>query len=132
MAQYLTTGCMLSCTMGTVPMPFLTLPLPGKTMHMGALPGGIMTDIIPIVNIPSFVMCRAPLNPTVIAATAAAMGVPTPGACLPMPVSPWVPPSVNETYAGLPKTTLVGKCVCAFGGIISPMLPVDMTRMGTP
>ena len=133
MAEYLTSGCMLTCTMGTVPMPFMTLPLPGKTLQLGALPRAVMTDIVPMVNIPSFVMCRAPANPTVIAATAAPPpGVPKPGACVPVVVTPWTPPSINESYAGIPVVTTSSQCVCAYGGIIRPLVAVDMTQTGTP
>jgi len=132
MAEYLTTWCMLTCTMGAVPAPFVTMPLPGKTQHMGALPGALITDIVPLVNIPTFVMCRAPSNPTVIAATTAAMGVPTPGACLPVPASGWFPPAISETYCGLSKALISSKCLCAYGGTIAPTMAIDMTMTTAP
>jgi hypothetical protein len=77
-------------------------------------------------------MCNAPLNPTVIAATAAAMGVKTPGACIPTIVSPWAPPSINKNYSGIPHAMTSSKCVCAYGGSVSVSVPTDMTTKGTP
>jgi hypothetical protein len=85
-----------------------------------------------MTNIPSFAMCNASLNPTVIAATAAAMGVKTPGACLPVITSPWAPPSLTETYQGVPMAMASSKCLCAYGGTISVSMPNDMTSTGKP
>lgn len=132
MAAYLTTGCMLTCTMGTVPSPFVSLPQPGRVLHLGALPVGVITDTVPMLNISSFAMCNAPANPTVIAATTAAMGVPTPGACVPVPATPWAPASVNEFCNGVPKAMITSKCQCAYGGTIAPVAPTDPTRTGMP
>jgi hypothetical protein len=35
----------------------MTLPLPGKTLHLSSMPAALITDIVPMLNIPSFVMC---------------------------------------------------------------------------
>jgi len=78
-----------------------------------------VNDFAPIVNLESFVMCSAKVNPLVIAATAAALGTPTPAPCTPMTASPWEGASELVTSGGnavlLPSSTLS----CSYGGDIT-------------
>jgi len=46
-------------------------------------PVATIMDFKPFANIPGFGACMSPMNPHVIAATAAAMGVFTPQPCIP-------------------------------------------------
>lgn len=122
-AKALTTGCVLTCSFGTVPMPFVSLPLPGKPVVNG-MPVGLITDTLPI-NIPPFVLCMTQANPAVAAATAAALGTPTPAPCLPV-ITPWTPPSLVATYNGVPLATVSSKATCTFGGVISVSVPNNL------
>lgn len=123
MPEFLTSETPLECTFGDAPMPFQALALPGKPEIMGLLTATI-EEIAPEVNIPSFVMCNSPENPEVIAATAAALGVFTPMPCVPVVVDPWMPPSELMSFMDVPLATMESKCLCAWGGEVSPVAPV--------
>ncbi len=121
-------GCVLSCTMGTVPMPFIALPIPGVPIVDG-LPTATILDIAPFLNIPSFIMCRSPANPAVAAIIAASLGTVTEGPCIPVPVIPWEPPSVATLSNGIPLATVESMCVCAWLGEISVEVPIEGPMM---
>lgn len=118
MAELLTTGCLLKCSQGSAPMPFVALPLPGKPVVMG-LPTATIMEIAPLANIPSFVMCKSLANPQVAAATSAAQGSLTPMPCVPVVPAPWAPPSAILSYAGMPLATIQSKCLCTWAGEIA-------------
>lgn len=132
MSEYLTTGCMMACTFGLTPAPFVALELPGKDAVLGALTVATIEEIVPILNIPPFGMCSSLANPEVAAATAAALGVLTPMPCIPLIDLPWEPPSLNENYAGIPLATVTSRCACLWGGIISVEVPDQTLTSGTP
>ena len=75
-----------------------------------------------MMNILPFGMCQSPSNPTVAAATAAAMGTLTPMPCVPAIVAPWVPGG-KEMIANLPALLDNCKCMCMWGGQISVNMP---------
>jgi hypothetical protein len=75
-----------------------------------------------MVNIPTFGMCRSPANPTVAAATAAALGVLTPMPCVPV-TTPWTPGVATVLLRGMPALDASSKCMCAYGGQISVTTP---------
>ena len=54
-------------------------------------PAATIMAFKPMANIPGFGACMSPMNPQVIAATAAALGVFTPQPCIPVTTSPWAP-----------------------------------------
>jgi len=85
---------MLQCSFGAAPAPFVVLPI--NRVSACNFPSATIMDNIPIVNITPFGMCQSPSNPTVIAATAAALGVFTPMPCVPVTVAPWTPGEVYE------------------------------------
>jgi hypothetical protein len=71
------------------------------------------------VNIPSFWLCSAPTNPAVIAATAAALGVFTPFACIPATPAPWIPGALTVMLGNQPTLDNVSKLMCTWLGVIT-------------
>ncbi len=69
-------GAMMTCSFGVAPGSLIVLPT--SLVMAGGVPAATIMDSKPIVNIPPFGMCNSMANPTVIAATAAALGVLTP------------------------------------------------------
>jgi hypothetical protein len=82
------------------------------------MPAANIMDFKPIANIPPFGMCNSMSNPTVAAATAAALGVLTPMPCLPV-TTPWKPGAPTVPIANFPALNNSSTCQCAFGGAIS-------------
>jgi hypothetical protein len=113
------------CTMGLGPSSFIATPRPVLTSQM---PAAVITDNIPIVNIVPFPLCSAPANPTVIAATAAAMGTPTPAACLPVFPAPWAPGVPTVLVNNIPSLDNTCKLMCAYGGTVSLITPGQFTH----
>ena len=118
-------GAMMMCTQGAAPSSLL--PTPKTVMTSSVLAANIM-DHIPIANIPPFGMCMSPANPTVAAATAAALGVLTPMPCVPNTPAPWVPGSPTVLVAGQPALNDSSKLMCAWAGVISIGMPGQMTH----
>lgn len=117
MSFCLCTGGVLSCSFGAAPSSFQGLPVP--RVLISGRPAGILTDMAPMVNIPPFGMCSSPSNPTVAAATAAALGVLTPMPCIPVPAGPWLNPAPKVLIGGQPALSDGSKLTCAWGGQIS-------------
>ena len=78
-------------------------------------------------NVLPFPMCSAPSNPAVIAATAAAMGVPTPSTCLGTFLGPWVPERADILFGGQPCVTEKCSLNCLWGGMIKIISPGQTT-----
>ena len=121
MAQQVTMGAILKCSFGVAPASLVVLPK-NRVLAEG-MPAANVMDHIPIVNIPPFAMCNAPSNPAVIAATAAALGTPTPAPCVPATTMPWVPGAPTVMIANLPALDSTSQCPCAWGGVISISQP---------
>jgi hypothetical protein len=81
------------------------------------------------MNIPPFGMCQSPSNPTVAAATAAALGVLTPMPCIPATPAPWVPGAPTVTLCNAPALDNTSKLTCIWGGVISFTNPGQTTHM---
>lgn len=111
------TGSMLQCSFGVAPSSLIVLPQ-NKTMTCN-MPAATITDNKPIVNIPPFAMCTCQANPAVIAATAAAMGTPTPAPCMPVITAPWAPGSTKTMIGNTPAVVANSKLTCMWGGVIS-------------
>jgi hypothetical protein len=126
MAMHTCTGAMMKCEMGAAPSTFNATP---KMVMTGNKPAGNIMDFVPIMNIPPFGMCKSPANPTVAAATAAALGVLTPMPCVPMTVAPWAPGAPTVLVAGMPALNDSSKLVCIWGGMISFSNPGQTTEM---
>ena len=116
-------GALLSCNFGAAPSVFNVLPA-AKVMSSQAL-ASIM-DQVPMVNILPFGMCSSLANPTVAAATAAALGVLTPMPCIPVTVGPWAPGNPRILISGKPALTSDSKLMCAWGGCIQITMPGTM------
>lgn len=108
-------GANLQCTFGAAPSILNVLPL---NRVMSAMPLATIMDKNPIVNIPPFGMCSSPMNPQVIAATAAALGVLTPAPCMPVLPAPWAPGSPTVLIGNYPALNQNSKIFCAWGGVI--------------
>ena len=94
--QVVATATMM-CSFGLAPSVLNVLPINRVTVE--GRPAANIMDHQPILNIPPFGMCTSLANPTVAAATAAALGTLTPMPCVPVTVAPWVPGSGAEIWA---------------------------------
>jgi hypothetical protein len=114
-------GAVLQCTFGLAPSSLIPLPI-SRVMIEGR-PAATVQDTITGANIPPFGMCTSLSNPTVAAATAAALGVLTPMPCVPAVIGRWMPGAVRTTLAGTAALTAGSICNCAWGGVISILQP---------
>jgi hypothetical protein len=116
-------GAMLQCSFGVAPSSLVVLP---QNKVMSTVPAANIMDMKPIANIPPFGMCSSPANPTVIAATAAALGVLTPMPCVPATAAPWAPGSTKVTIGKMPALDSTCKLMCNWGGVIQIVSPGQM------
>ena len=114
--SYVTLGAMMTCTFGLAPSSLVVLP--ARTKMLCNVPRANIMDFAPMVNIMPFGMCNTPSNPTVAAATAAAMGVLTPMPCIPAISAPWMPGNPQCLIQGQPALTRNSQCLCMWGGVI--------------
>lgn len=114
-------GAMMKCSMGMTPAPLVVTP---RTKTINGMPVANILDNKPMVNIPTFGMCRSIANPTVASATSAACGVLTPMPCIPNTVAPWAPGNPQVLTQGAPTLTTTSKLMCMWGGVI------DLTNSG--
>lgn len=118
MGQQVVLSAMMQCSFGVAPIPLVVTP--EKLVLAGNLPAANIMDHIPLKNILSFGLCRAPLNPAVIAATALPVpGVPKPAPCIPATFAPWVVGSPTVLIGNFPALNNSAKCICTWGGVIS-------------
>ncbi|SOE00411.1 protein of unknown function [Caenispirillum bisanense] len=114
-------GAMTMCSFGAAPSSLMVLPT-NKTLT-GAVPAANIMDNKPMVNVLPFGMCMSPSNPTVAAATAAALGVLTPMPCIPVTAAPWVPGSPTVLIGNMPTLNNSSKLMCNWGGVIQITVP---------
>lgn len=124
MPELVTSGAMLMCSFGMAPGTLTVLPV-NKTLA-GAPAANIM-DNKPMMNIAPFGMCMSLANPTVAAATSAAMGVLTPMPCVPVIPAPWAPGSPTVQIANMPALNKTCMCNCVWGGVIQITVPGQFT-----
>lgn len=120
-------GALLQCSFGLAPSSLVVLPA-NKVLAEGPPAANIM-DHKPLVNILPFGMCSAPANPTVVAATAAALGVLTPMPCVPATAAPWIPGAPTVLIANMPALDNVSTCLCNWGGVIKVASPATVKTM---
>jgi hypothetical protein len=121
MGQCAVTGGMMQCSFGLAPATLNALPTPRVVIE--GRPAAVVTSTATGVNIPPFGMCSSLANPTVAAATSAALGVLTPMPCVPAVVSPWAPGAPRTTIGGVPALVSGSTCTCAYGGVITLTMP---------
>lgn len=117
MPLHVCSGATLQCSLGLAPSTLVVLPT--NQMLTGFMPAANILDNKPMVNIMPFGLCTSPANPTVAAATAAAMGVLTPMPCIPATVAPWAPGAATVILANMPALDDTSKLMCSYGGVIS-------------
>ena len=121
MALLITMGALMTCSFGAAPATFVALPQ--HKVNGENRPAANINDKVPVLNIPPFGMCSSLSNPTVLAATAAALGALTPMPCIPATSAPWVPGSAKVTVGNMPALTSDCKCLCNWGGVIAFSAP---------
>ena len=126
MAMQVCMGAMLQCSFGAAPSSLVVLPA-NKTLT--GTPAANIMDNKPMVNIMPFAMCSSMANPTVAAATAAALGALTPMPCVPVIPAPWVPGAPTVLIGNMPALDNNCKLTCAYGGMIQITNPGQTTVM---
>ena len=116
MAFLVTSNAVLSCTFGAAPSTLQVLPTNHVLVDM---PAANIVDEIPLLNILPFGVCTSLANPTVAAATAAALGVLTPMPCIPVTVAPWVVGAPTVLIGNMPALSSDSKLMCCWAGVIS-------------
>jgi hypothetical protein len=123
-ALVVTGGAMTLCSFGAAPGVLNVLP---TGTAAGPAPVATVADILPFVNIGTFAMCSSLANPAVAIATTAALGVLTPMPCTPVVPAPWQPGSPTVLVHGQPALTNTSTCQCAYGGLITIVVPGQFT-----
>jgi hypothetical protein len=118
-------GAMMQCTFGMAPSSLVVLP--ANRVITQQVPDANIMDHIPLVNIMPFGMCMSPANPTVAAATAAALGVLTPMPCIPATPAPWVTGAPTVLLGNFPTLDNVSQLMCNWGGAIMFVTPGEFT-----
>jgi hypothetical protein len=127
MPQQVSMGATLQCSFGAAPSALVVLPV-NLVMGEGPPAANIM-DHVPLVNIMPFGVCSSLSNPTVAAATSAALGVLTPMPCIPATMSPWAPGAPTVLLGNQPSLDNVSKCLCNWGGVVSIVDPATVKTM---
>lgn len=109
------------CSFGAAPSSIVVTPVNRVTAE--GKPMANIMDNKPMMNIPPFGMCMSLANPTTASLTAAALGVLTPGPCIPATSAPWMPGSATVLVANMPALNSTSKCICMYGGQISVAAP---------
>jgi hypothetical protein len=120
-------GATLQCSFGAAPSSLMVLPI--NRVMTSNVPAANIMDHKPMVNILPFGVCTSLANPMVASATAAAMGVLTPMPCIPVTTSPWVPGSPTVLLANAPALNNSSKLMCNWAGVISIVVPGQMTHL---
>ena len=121
MSQLVVAGAQLTCPFGAAPATLVVLPQ--QRVFVEGRPVANITDHAPLVNIPTFGLCSAPANPAVAAATAAALGTPTPAPCVPATAAPWAPGAPTVLSGGMPLVSNLCMCACTWGGSVTVVMP---------
>ncbi len=127
MAIHVCSGATLQCSFGAAPGTLMVLP--ANQCITSNMPAATIMDNVPMVNIMPFGMCSSPANPTVAAATAAALGVLTPMPCIPVIPAPWVPGAPTVLLGNFPVLNNSSKLMCAYAGVIQVLVPGQFTEM---
>lgn len=118
-------GAMMQCTFGMAPSSLVVLPT--NRVMTNEMPDANIMDHIPLVNIMPFGMCMSLANPTVAAATTAALGVLTPMPCIPNTPAPWIAGAPTVLLGNFPTLDNVSQLMCIWAGVITFTNPGEMT-----
>ena len=121
-------GATLQCSFGAAPSTLVVLP---ANRVLTTTPAATIMDNAPMVNIMPFGMCSSIANPTVAAATAAALGALTPMPCVPVTPAPWVVGAPTVLIGNMPALNNNSKLMCTWGGVIQIVNP-GQTKMMVP
>lgn len=124
MGNFVCGGAVCTCQFGAAPSTLMVTP---ENKVMTSMPFATIMDYVPLKNIMPFGMCSSMANPTVAAATAAAMGALTPMPCIPVIPAPWTPGSTKVLIANKPALIHTSKLICAYGGTIQISNPGNLT-----
>jgi hypothetical protein len=124
MALQVCMGAAMMCSFGAAPSTLVVLP---ENRTLTTTPAANIMDSKPIVNVPPFGVCSSPANPTVAAATAAALGVLTPMPCVPVTAAPWAPGAPTVLIGNMPALDSNSKLMCNWGGVIQITSPGQAT-----
>jgi hypothetical protein len=125
MSMQVCMGAMLQCNFGMAPSSLVVLPV--NRTYTDQAPDANIMDHAPMVNIMPFGMCTSLANPTVAAATAAAMGALTPMPCIPNTPAPWVAGAPTVVLGNAPALDNISKLMCVWGGLIQIAAPGEVT-----
>lgn len=117
-------GASCVCTMGTAPGQIN--PTNQPVIRFEGKPVASVADAAPMSNIAPCGLCTSMGNPTVQAATAAAMGVLTPQPCTPAPTGGWTCGG-KVRVGGKLVLTNDGQLTCSYGGTITIVNPGQTT-----
>lgn len=120
MAIAVCTGATMMCSFGVAPSSLVVLP---TKRVLTQTPSANSTDFAPVMNVPPFGACTSLANPTVAAATAAALGVLTPMPCVPATAAPWIPGSTKVMNGGMSAVDNACTLTCMWGGVIQVLNP---------
>jgi hypothetical protein len=124
MAFQVCMGATLQCSFGAAPSSLVVLPL---NQVLTGTPAANIMDGKALVNVLPFGVCNSLANPTVAAATTAALGVLTPMPCVPVTPAPWAPGAPTVLIAGMPALDNSSKLICNWGGVIQITNPGQTT-----
>jgi hypothetical protein len=119
-------GASMMCSFGAAPSTLVVLP---TNKVLATTPAANIMDNKPMLNIPPFGVCMSIANPTVAAATAAALGVLTPMPCVPVPAAPWIVGSPTILIGNMPTLDNNSKLMCSWGGVIQFVTPGQIKVM---
>ena len=128
MAIQVCMGATLQCSFGAAPSSLVVLP---ANRVLTNTPAATIMDNVPLVNIMPFGVCSSLANPTVAAATTAALGVLTPMPCVPVTPAPWVVGAPTVLIGNMPALNNSSKLMCTWGGVIQVVVP-GQTKMMVP
>jgi len=126
MGMHVCNGALMMCSFGLAPSTLIVLPK--NQMVTSYMPAANIMDNVPAVNIMPFGMCTSLANPTVAAATTAALGVLTPMPCVPVTPAPWAPGSPTVILSSMPALNDMSKLMCTWAGVISITVPGQFTE----
>lgn len=115
-----------TCTCSFGAAPAVLTVTSQQTVSICKMPAATIQDGAALSNVPTFGMCSNPANPTVAAATAAAMGALTPMPCVPATVA-WTPGCPTVMVCKRPLLNNTSKLMCSYGGVIQVTMTPAMT-----